>query len=57
MKQKIFKFMCPQCGKIIWSLYPEQLEQNKESHKSYCDKYFGKKDEKKGDKNVLDNEK
>jgi hypothetical protein len=56
MTQKIYSWVCEKCSKKVWSLYPEQLEQNKDAHKSYCDKYFGKKDEKKGDKDV-DNEK
>lgn len=32
MAQKIFEWVCPECGKEIKSLYERQLEQQKDAH-------------------------
>ena len=32
MADKIFEWKCPECGKIIKSIYPNQFRYNKEQH-------------------------
>jgi hypothetical protein len=33
---KVYTWKCPGCGKLISSLYQEQLEANKNVHLSFC---------------------
>ena len=36
MENKIQSWTCPKCGKVIESLYPNQLAFNKGIHKATC---------------------
>jgi len=33
---EILKWKCPNCGKVIVSLYPNQFQQNKVQHELTC---------------------
>jgi hypothetical protein len=36
MSENLLTWTCPQCGKVITSLYQRQLDQNKKAHLDAC---------------------
>ena len=38
MEKKMMKKICPQCGKVIESLYEGQLDYNFKAHRLSCEK-------------------
>ncbi len=47
MEKRLTKKICPECGKIIESLYPGQLDYNFKAHRISCERKLNKQEVKK----------
>lgn len=36
MAKELLSWTCPKCGKLVTSLYPRQLDQNRKAHEMSC---------------------